>query len=202
MKYSDFFVSKWYFVVPLAMVALANAAKNPVGCAAAVCSLLLLMPWAYNSYAPYLLKAWPKIPSWIVPTVLLVSALTIASSTPEFEQMQKARFVQDSIRAAKRAQEKAVEQTEETRVTKTVDPYEKHFSGWDGSCYPLVKYIKASLNDPSSFNHEQTLRGLPDNGSMQVKMTFRAKNGFGALVVKTATCQLWADGTVTGVKVE
>lgn len=141
------------------------------------------------------------MPSWVVPLTLVFIAFTLYARTPQFEQMQKERFVQDSIRA-RRAQEKAAERAKETLATKTVDPYEKHFSAWDGSCTPLVKHIKSIMNDPSSFSHEKTLRGQPDNGSIRVKMTFRGKNGFGALVVKSATCQLWADGEVTGVEVE
>jgi hypothetical protein len=53
-------------------------------------------------------------------------------------------------------------------------------STWDGSHPEFVKAVKAQLNDPDSFEHDDTLVWTvrPD-GRNQIVMAFRAKNGFG-----------------------
>ncbi len=51
------------------------------------------------------------------------------------------------------------------------------FSAWDGSYAPLVKEIKSSMNDPSSFDHESTTWTLiedPKKGDIvRVRMIYR-----------------------------
>lgn len=53
----------------------------------------------------------------------------------------------------------------------------------------LIGSVRASLNDPGSFDldHTQVSNEPGANGSMHMLMTFRAKNGFGALMRKTAS---------------
>jgi len=55
------------------------------------------------------------------------------------------------------------------------------FSGWNGSHKKLEKMIKQNLNDPSSYEHVQTLY-WDEQDSVIVKTTIRAKNGFGAIM--------------------
>lgn len=58
------------------------------------------------------------------------------------------------------------------------------FSQWDGSNYDLVKLVKANLNDPKSFEHVQTTWKNYGVGTyIEIQMTYRAKNAFGALVL-------------------
>ena len=63
------------------------------------------------------------------------------------------------------------------------------FSLWDGSYTPLENGVKQALDDPSSYEHVKTLYSLVYYGAkrphMNLKMTYRAKNQYGALVKAT-----------------
>ncbi|MFA6941684.1 MAG: hypothetical protein WCQ54_12025 [Clostridiaceae bacterium] len=62
------------------------------------------------------------------------------------------------------------------------------FSAWDGSHIYLVKLVKENLNDPSSFKHVNTVYW--DKGNyLIVKMTYRANNAFGALILQNVTAK-------------
>lgn len=56
-------------------------------------------------------------------------------------------------------------------------------SAWDGSHPEFVKAVQDRLNDPDSFQHDDTMVWTvrPD-GRNQILMAFRAKNGFGGTV--------------------
>lgn len=63
----------------------------------------------------------------------------------------------------------------------------KCFSGWNGSSRELVRRVKSSLRDPGSFEHVETRRTQANGaGQIVVKMVYRARNGFGGMVVETA----------------
>lgn len=65
---------------------------------------------------------------------------------------------------------------------------DNQFSAWDGSHTALVKLVKENLNDPKSFDHENTV--YSDNGNyLTVKMTYRANNAFGALILQNITAK-------------
>jgi len=62
------------------------------------------------------------------------------------------------------------------------------FSLWDGSHKGLVDLVKQNLNDKKSFEHDKTT--YIDKGTyLIVKMTYRAKNGFGALILQNVTAK-------------
>jgi hypothetical protein len=58
---------------------------------------------------------------------------------------------------------------------------EKQFSAWDGSHLELTKIIKKSMNDPNSYEHEETVY-WEMNDHLIVRTTFRGKNAFGGVV--------------------
>ena len=63
------------------------------------------------------------------------------------------------------------------------------FSVWDGSNTQLVDLNKKNLNDPKSFDHEKTT--YSDKGDhLIIKMTYRAKNSFGALILQNVTAKV------------
>lgn len=79
-------------------------------------------------------------------------------------------------------------QTREERI-------EAQFSAWDGSHRNLTKAIKASMNDPDSYKHVETVYW--DMGDyLQVKTTFRGKNVFGGTVTNAVTAKVDLDGNV------
>ena len=56
-------------------------------------------------------------------------------------------------------------------------------SGWDGSHVKMVKAVKDRLNDPDSFEHDETRTWTVDaKGRNAVVMSFRAKNAFGGVI--------------------
>ena len=62
------------------------------------------------------------------------------------------------------------------------------FSVWDGSHTGLVGLIKPNLNDDKSFKHVKTT--YTDKGTyLIVYMTYRAKNGFGAVILQNVTAK-------------
>lgn len=65
-----------------------------------------------------------------------------------------------------------------------LEPFFYDFSAWDGSYRPLESKVKEVLHDPSSFEHLDTLYRINVKDKKPfaiIKMTYRAKNGFGAL---------------------
>ncbi len=83
--------------------------------------------------------------------------------------------------AAARAEAKAAEDAREKR-------YGFHcLSGWDGSHLDLVSEVKRRLNDPRSFEHAETRTwSVTPEGRNQILMTYRARNGFGAMMLGKA----------------
>jgi len=72
---------------------------------------------------------------------------------------------------------------------------EKGFSAWDGSHRALTKIIKKSMNDPDSYEHEETVYW--DKGDhLIVRTTFRGKNAFGGVVKNSVMAKVDLDGNV------
>ena len=72
------------------------------------------------------------------------------------------------------------------------------FSPWDHSHRGLTAFIKASMNDPSSYDHVST-RFVDMGTHLVVTTTFRGKNGFGALVKNSVTAIVALNGNVVSV---
>ncbi|MFY9151679.1 MAG: hypothetical protein WAO52_06685 [Prolixibacteraceae bacterium] len=78
----------------------------------------------------------------------------------------------------------------------------EYVAAWDGSCRPVTKYIKSVMNDPASFDHEQTFVTPLLNGNYEVKTIFRGKNGFGAVVLNSSFAEVSPSGNVLSFKIE
>lgn len=64
------------------------------------------------------------------------------------------------------------------------DELAKCFSSWDGSHRHLEKLVKKSMNDPDSYEHDETVYW--DKGNhLIVQTSFRGKNAFGGVVKNT-----------------
>jgi hypothetical protein len=74
----------------------------------------------------------------------------------------------------------------------------KHFSAWDGSHRALEKLIKSSMNDPDSYDHDETMYWDMDD-HLVVKMTFRGKNAFGGVIKNWVKAKVTLDGEVIEV---
>ena len=72
---------------------------------------------------------------------------------------------------------------------------ERLFSAWDSHHRGLVKYIKNTMHDPSSFEHNKT--SYEDKGDhLIVGMSFRGKNAFGAIILKKVIARCDYEGGV------
>lgn len=56
------------------------------------------------------------------------------------------------------------------------------FSAWDGAHIKLERMVKKSMNDPSSYEHVETVY-WDRQDHLVIKTTFRGKNAFGGVVV-------------------
>jgi hypothetical protein len=68
------------------------------------------------------------------------------------------------------------------------DKLGKCFSGWNGAHINLEKQVKASMNDPNSYEHDET-RYSDKKDHLIVYMTFRGKNAFGGVVKNSVTAK-------------
>lgn len=74
---------------------------------------------------------------------------------------------------------------------------ERHSSGWDGSCRPVEKLIKKQLNDTGSYEHVETRYYVNDDTTkVNVLTMFRAKNGFGGLILTSYAAELDMSGNI------
>jgi hypothetical protein len=78
----------------------------------------------------------------------------------------------------------------------------KYLSALDGDCIPLRDYLKNSLNDPESYDHDNTTVNYLGDSTFQVITKFRAKNGFGAKTLQMITATLDQNGNILKAKVD
>lgn len=89
---------------------------------------------------------------------------------------------EEAVEVKKQAEAKAIADAKEAYKKWVKD----QFSAWDGSNRYLVDLVKEHLNDPKSFQHVET--SYADKGDhLLIKMIYRAKNGFGGLVLQNVT---------------
>ena len=100
---------------------------------------------------------------------------------------------EEKAEADQKAAEEKAEADQIVAEAKKAEDYQNwinsQFSAWDGSNTYLVKLIKENLNDPKSFEHVETV--YSDEGTyILVKMTYRANNAFGGLVLQNVTAKV------------
>jgi hypothetical protein len=68
-------------------------------------------------------------------------------------------------------------------------------SSWDGSHRRLVEWTKENLNDPGSFEHDETrIAPVTADGTHTIYMQYRARNGFGGMVRGTTVAKIQNEG--------
>ncbi|MFW7523692.1 hypothetical protein ACODM8_06040 [Vibrio ostreicida] len=109
---------------------------------------------------------------------------------PDNEQYQeKVSFYEEKIKIAE--QEKLVAQKRKEQI-------EQQFSAWDGSHRNLERMIKKAMNDPDSYEHDETVYW--DKGSyLIVKTVYRGKNAFGGIVRNFVKVKVSLDGQILQV---
>ena len=81
---------------------------------------------------------------------------------------------------------------------KREEQLESQFSAWDGSHRGLTKAIKASMNDPDSYKHVETVYWDRED-HLVVKTTFRGKNAFGGVVANWVKAKVDLNGSVLAI---
>lgn len=72
------------------------------------------------------------------------------------------------------------------------------FSAWSGSHKELEKYIKSSMHDPSSYEHQHT--SYIENGDkLTITTSFRGRNSYGAIVLETVVASVDLNGFIISV---
>lgn len=84
--------------------------------------------------------------------------------------------------------------------SKTMSGYASQFSSWDGSHPAVVRQVKDAMDDPSSFEHVET-KYWDQGAEMQVRMKFRGKNAYGAVVTQTAAATVDQAGNIANLEV-
>lgn len=102
---------------------------------------------------------------------------------------------QESAQRKKELEEKIEQENRAKFALERSKLIEKQFSAWDGSHRNLEKAIKASMNDPASYEHVKTT--YTDLGEfLIVKTVFRGKNAFGGTITNTVSAKVGMDGNV------
>ncbi len=120
-----------------------------------------------NSFFQNVAAFWQRRKWWIIGVIILIILFALAKIGEERSKPK------DAFRAK----------------------VESHLSKRNGSHLELVAYIKASMNDPDSYEHVSTQYIMPkDTGvtSTIFTTTFRGKNKFGGVVTQTiqARCNI------------
>ncbi len=82
--------------------------------------------------------------------------------------------------------------------TRAESSKEIQFHPWDGSHIKLERLIKANLNDPDSYQHIQT-RYYPNMQPPRVRLAYRARNGFGGMVIGHVLAEVADNGDILSI---
>lgn len=106
----------------------------------------------------------------------------------EREEAARQAAAEAEAAAERKREAEAAEKREQAAKEETERRSGFHcLSRWDGSHREFVRTIKRQLNDPDSFEHDET-RVTPEKaGEHQIMMYFRAKNAFGGTIRALAT---------------
>ncbi len=70
-------------------------------------------------------------------------------------------------------------------------------SGWDGSVSQVKSWLKSNVKDPSSLDFIEWSEVERISSGYRVRVKYRAKNSFGALVIENKIFYMNSDGSVT-----
>jgi hypothetical protein len=118
--------------------------------------------------------------------------LLVTESRRADEKLKAEQAAQAAL--ARLEQEKAL-QKEENRRAARQQKLESQFSSWNGSHLSLTRYIKERMNDPDSFEHDET-RYIDKGDHLIIITSFRGKNAFGGVVRSTTMAKVDLDGNV------
>jgi hypothetical protein len=110
---------------------------------------------------------------------------------PQVDRIKEARRKADAAAAEKRRQEEEAAEEKQRKedaaaaLKAAVRGPKPTNSAWDGSVPEVERYLKTVLNDPGSYEHIRSTQAVGEGDYWVVASSFRAKNGFGALIINT-----------------
>jgi|GEM_PF-3205730 len=114
-------------------------------------------------------------------------SVALESARMKREAEEDAAAFRKTEREAERGAEAAARKA--AKAAEELEEKEKGFhclSGWSGTHRDVTRMIESMLNDPSSFEHDETRVAPVVDGRHQFVMRYRAKNGLGGVVIGTA----------------
>ncbi len=97
-------------------------------------------------------------------------------------KVEKQKLDKEYAENAEKRKKEAVNSQNTYSYKPSDEEIDKLFSRWDGSLPVLKDYVKNRMNDPKSFEHVETGWKTLNDG-LQVRMKFRGKNAYGAIVL-------------------
>lgn len=133
--------------------------------------------------------------------VIWAAALSVNPAFQAQQAKDKAAELERKAERTARAEAAEAERLRGKAAKAENEPFARFFSAYDGSCLPLVRAVKANLNDPESFRHIET-GYYQTYTTAHVTMKYRAKNGFGGYTVSVAKAEVSKDGTVSNLSID
>lgn len=109
------------------------------------------------------------------------------SSVPDYSTFIEEKVVENQRTYLETQQ--ILKDAEKNLAKKKEDFEENCLSSWDGSHSELVRIVKKSMNDPKSFEHDETRYKITGDYAIVI-MSFRGKNAFGGTVLNSVTAKV------------
>lgn len=127
--------------------------------------------------------------------------VTIIPEKKEKTPEEIKKEAEEKAKADAAAKAKAIEDAKIAKENEYKAWVEGQFSVWDGSHKALVDLIKENLNDKKSFEHDKTTY-IDKGDHLIVRMVYRAKNGFGGVILQNVTAKSdYKTNTITVISV-
>lgn len=111
--------------------------------------------------------------------------VAVAPTETDIANRNEARAEREAARAEEAAQEAAARTAQEQERRRAGFHC---LSAWDGAHREFTRTIRAAMRDPDSFEHIETrITPVSAEGTHQLVMSYRARNGFGGMNVGTAS---------------
>ena len=128
------------------------------------------------------MKRFVKI---LLGAVIAVGLLTIGLTIWGMSELDRYEKMTPEQRAVEQAEYEA-RQEEAARQNLVEHADGQHCLGSSGQHSAFVDYFRDQLRDPDSFQHVRTvIHSVDDEGQHRLRMTYRARNGFGGMNVET-----------------
>lgn len=146
---------------------------------------------------PWYKKKWV----WGLVLVALLFGALVDEDTPEDSQ-QSANVSPELAQAARegalRMAERSTAERKERAAEERKERIEAAFDPWDGNHRQLEAMIKESLNDPDSYEHDETIY-REQGDQIWIRTRFRARNMMGGMVRQQVVALGDLDGNVTEI---